>query len=698
MKEWIIGRPDVDAAHKLSVVLGISQLSAEVLVSRGICLPVQAEKFFGGGETDSRGLYSPFDLPDMEKAVQILNVSLDRGEKICIYGDYDCDGILSSAALYNYLIGIGGNVSYFINERSDGYGMNIDNVRRLAEEGNELIITVDNGISAVAEAELCSSLGVKLLITDHHTPPPELPRAAAVVDPHINSPENKAVFRDICGCGVVLKLITAMEDGDSTIPIEMMSDFAAIATIGDVMPLVGENRVIVKHGLHYIGNTENLGLKALISAVSAQSKKPLTIDSRTAAFTLVPRINASGRMGSAMDAAELFTTDDPERADELAKKLCELNNARRAAEEKISKDADIFLESHPSHLNAPVITAVGKGWHPGVIGITAARLCEQTGKPVFMISEKEDGSCVGSARAPEGFSVYEALFGTRDLLTKFGGHQGAGGFSLPSENTEEFCRRLSAFASEDIFLPRLKAVKQLLPAEMIVQNAEKLRDELSPFGEGNPEPIFLLGSVRIAGVRPLSEGKYTRVNADFGGTALSFPIFTARYEDFPFSAGDTVNIMAHIGVNEYNGSITPAISVCDMRINGVNQMKLINGEKAFALMQRGKYPQSSKVTEAMLPSRENFAAVYRAIPADRDIPENIIFNRFCVTLNSCVIQVILDVFAQTGLIRRYAAAGTVRRADTDKSKKTDLDASDTIKNIKAAILAAKEKEGSGSDK
>ncbi|MBQ4226206.1 MAG: DHH family phosphoesterase [Oscillospiraceae bacterium] len=339
MKKWIIDKTDSAAAQKLAAKCGISPLSAEILTSRGICGIEDAAIFFGGGEgTDEMQLYSPFDLPDMQKAADAVNEAVDSGERIMIYGDYDCDGILSTAALYNYLDSIGADVGYFINDRADGYGMNIKNVKKLADEGAEMIITVDNGISAVEEARFCAENGIKLVITDHHTPPPELPEAIALVDPHISSPDNTTRFRDMCGCGVVLKLIAAMEGGETAVAVEMMSDFAALATIADVMPLTGENRTIVRHGLHFMQNTENEGLKALIEAVSVgRDGKRYNFEyaSRTLAFTVVPRINASGRMGSAMDAAELFTTDDPQRAAELAARLCEWNDERKSIENEV---------------------------------------------------------------------------------------------------------------------------------------------------------------------------------------------------------------------------------------------------------------------------------------------------------------------------------------------------------------------------
>lgn len=689
MKKWLIGKPSPSDVKEIASAAAVSPFTAEALCSLGVTSAADAESFFGiSPYTDELGLFSPFDIPDMQKAADIISKAVDSGEKIFIYGDYDCDGILSTAALYNYLYEMGADVDYFINERSDGYGMNINNVRKLAERGAQLIVTVDNGISAAAECELCAELGIKLVITDHHTPPPVLPKADAVVDPHIDSADNHTHFRDLCGCGVVLKLITAMEGG-SNIPVETMSDFAAIAAIGDVMPLRGENRTIVRHGLHYMKNTENLGLKALIKAavtnVDGRERK-FSYDARTVAFTIVPRINASGRMGSAMDAAELFTTDDPQRAEELAQLLCSLNRQRKDTEKGILKEAADFLAENPAYGNSKVVTVFGRDWHPGVIGIAAAKISEQTGKPTFIISVNDKGEGVGSARAQKGFSVYKSLLENADILTKFGGHEGAGGFSLPEKNINELHRRLNAFAGEEFFEPEIIAVKALSPKEVTVESAELLAEELMPYGEKNPEPVYLLPKCRIINAEPLTGGKYTKVTADFGGKNIEFPLFNMPYSLFHYMAGDELNIMASLRANEYKGMKCLSICVIDMRLNGINQQKLLGGERIYKRMKCGSFPEDERILKCMLPSRREFAAAYRAIPERGEVPEEYIFNRLCGKMNSCMINIILDCFAEKGLITRNAVTGTVCRLKTEKGSKADLSSAEIIRSIQERII------------
>lgn len=688
MKKWVIGKPDLKLAKEISENGLYSEISSEVMASNGIQGAFDRDLFLGNYEdADSYGLLSPFDIPDMEKAVSVLEEHIEKGSKIIIYGDYDCDGIMSTASLYNYLVSIGADVGYFINMRSDGYGINTDNVKKLADEGVQLIVTVDNGISAVKEAVYCKERNVDLLITDHHIPPPEIPVARAVVDPHIMSGDNKCKFRDICGCEVVLKLITAMEGGEDMLPLEMMADFAMIATIGDVMPLTGENRTVIKHGLHYIRNTENIGLKALIKemSVSADGKVRDFVPSvKNIAFGIVPRINASGRMGSAMEACELFVTDDEERATEIARKLCELNTERKSIEEDIVKQIENSFHDFPETFYSPVTVASGKNWHKGVIGIDASRILEKTGKPTFIISVDDEGNATGSARAPEGFSVFDSLLDSSELLTKFGGHKGAGGFSLKEENINAFREKLNEF-SDTFFESEIKAVKMISAREITVDNVKKLCDELSPFGEKNPEPIFCIPNAVVNAVYPLSDGKYTKVSIDFDMNNLSFPLFKTAFADFPFSVGDTVNIMANLRINEYNGKESVNLNVLDMRISGINQQKLLNGESCYKNIKIGKYPEDKRILKAVLPERKHFAAVYKLISPQKDTEISFLAQKLCKDINMCMLNIILDAFEETGLISRNYINGTVTRLPRDSKTKADIFNTKIIKDIEGRI-------------
>lgn len=425
MKKWTVGSPDLNAAKIISQQGGLSGICAEVLVSRGIDSMEKAVSFFNADTDKDEGerLSDPFLIKDMREAADAILAAVDNGKSICVYGDYDCDGITATALLYSYIECIGGNVRYYINDRSEGYGLCADALKRLAEEGTELIVTVDNGISAVEEAKLAKELGIELVITDHHRPGDILPDAPAVVDPHRD--DDLSPFKDLCGCGVALKLAAAMDGGSLDSALEQFSDLAAIATVADVVPLSGENREIVRLGLKYLENTENAGLQALMEAASVK----LPVTSTQAAFAIAPRINASGRFASASEAVELLLCEDPDAAAEMAARLNSLNSARKKTEADIMEEIRGDILKNPHILYERILFLYGEGWHHGVIGIVAAKLVERFGKPVFILSGDGD-EARGSARSVAGFSVHKALTACSGLLTKFGGHSGAGGFPL----------------------------------------------------------------------------------------------------------------------------------------------------------------------------------------------------------------------------------------------------------------------------
>lgn len=553
ISKWIIGSIDKKAVNELAVRGRISPLAAAALASMGYDTLEKAAAFFGQtcgksssgnghgsngygndnyGDDDygndgygddysilSAGLSDPMTIKDMDKACEIISEAVETGERICVYGDYDCDGITATTLLVNYLGDMGAQVVPYINERSEGYGMNCNAVRKLHEQGVKLIVTVDNGISCHAEAELCRELGIKLVITDHHMPGERLPCAEAVVDPHRE--DCPSVYKNYCGCGIALMLVAALE-GDMDVAVEQYSDLAAIATIADIVPLDGENRIIVRHGLHFLENTENAGLAALMD--KAGLKKPY--NSRQVAFGIAPRINAAGRIGSPMDALAMLGADDPGDAEELSEKVCVLNSRRKEIEDSIMADIINILEGSPGILQKRVLVIRGRGWDHGVIGIAASRVVEKFGKPVFLMSEEEMGGTPGgmlrgSARWAEGFDVFGALSFCGELLDKFGGHKGAGGFSLKEENFEEFDRRLQEFAGKiteggGCIRNRVNVCSTVSPGELTVENVEGLA-VLEPFGEGNPRPLFLLADCTVNEVIPLSNGAHCKLVLTGGG-------------------------------------------------------------------------------------------------------------------------------------------------------------------------------------
>lgn len=669
MKKWTIGKPDRKTAEALSSGSGLSGICAEVLVSRGIDTLEKAEAFFGDGGS----LSDPFLIKDMREAADTVLAAVDGGKKICVYGDYDCDGITAAAVLFSYLECIGGDAVYYINQRSEGYGLCADALRRLAGDGVQLIVTVDNGISAVEEAALAKELGMELVITDHHQPGETLPEAAAVVDPHRS--DDLSPFKDLCGCGVALKLIAAMDGGSCESAVEQFSDLAAIATIADIVPLRGENREIVRMGLHYLENTENAGLQALM-AVSG-IKTPVTASQ--AAFGLAPRINASGRFASASEAAELLLCEDADEAERLAERLDSLNAERKKTEARIMEEIHRSILQNKEILYKRVLVLCGEDWHHGVIGIVAAKLVERFGKPVFILSG--DGDCFrGSARSVEGFSVHKALTACSEYLTKFGGHSGAGGFSLRRDDKEKFEAALQKHAAEYPQMPQrtLRAEKLLRPEELTAPEISSL-EILEPCGEGNPRPLFAMLSVRLLEALPLSGGAHTKLKLTYGNTGVYGLMFGTKTADFPYKAGDMLDILAYPEINTYNGQTSVNIRIADCRRSGISQKKYFAAKEAYERYKRGEGAEQALIPR-IVPSRDDLAAVYRAIPqtaADFDS----VYSKVCSDeINFCKFRFALDIFEELGLIETDVYIETARRLPA--GKKVNLDDSPLLRKLK----------------
>ena len=397
MKKWLVRKPQKEFAEKILRESEVTPLCADILAARGFTSAEDAAK-----QLNSDGLSDPFLLKDMREAADVINDAVENFESICIYGDYDCDGITSTVILFSYLECMGANVTYYIPERSEGYGLNADAVRELAKRGVNLIITVDNGISAIEESKLIYELGMRLVVTDHHQPGDELPQAEAVVDPHRK--DCPSTFKYLCGAGVALKLVAALENGDYEIALNEYGEFAAMGTVADVVSLTGENRYIVSNGLRLLENSERPGVNALIK--KSGLKFPLT--STSLAFGLAPRINASGRFGSPSLAARLFITDDETEALMLTDELERLNSERKKAETDIISEIEQQIANNPAILYERVIILNGENWHHGVIGIVASRIMERFDKPCFIITQEGEMSR-GSARSFGNFSVFKAL-------------------------------------------------------------------------------------------------------------------------------------------------------------------------------------------------------------------------------------------------------------------------------------------------
>jgi len=491
MKVWSVAKLNKERALAISEMFSIPMVCAALLDVRGINTPDAVEAFL----SDELNFDDPFDTKDMDKAVSRITSAIENGEKICIYGDYDADGVTSTTLLFQYLETAGANVSFYIPSRADeGYGLNIDAIKTLSEQGNQLLITVDNGVSAYDEIELANSLGMDVVVTDHHTVPDRLPNAVAVVNPHRK--DCSSAFKELSGVGVVFKLVMALEGeyADIEMIADEYSDIAAIGTVGDIVSLTGENRTIVKHGLKHINNSERVGLSALLKASNCSEKELTSTD---LSFSVVPRINAGGRLGLSQKSVELLLTDDEEYALALASNLSEDNSMRQKIEQDILKEIDIIISKDPDILRLPIIIIEGENWHQGVIGIIAAKIKGNFGKACIIIS-KEGDTARASGRSIEGFALNDALFACSEYLTHFGGHKMAVGFSLDCNKIEDFKKAIFKYydSLDTLYLPTVNIDFKLNPALLSLELVESL-SMLEPYGAGNPSPLFGLYNMEI---------------------------------------------------------------------------------------------------------------------------------------------------------------------------------------------------------
>ena len=416
-------------------------LLAGILAARGITDPAEALTLLAGEEE----LSDPMLLTDMDKACERILRAIDEGETIVVFGDYDVDGVTATALLYQHLKGMGAAVKCMLPSREgDGYGLSKNAIQSIYDKGCRLIVTVDNGISAVEEAAFAASLGIDLIITDHHLPHDTLPQAVAIVDPR--RADDHSPFKGLCGAGVAFKLCAALDGCPPEEMLEYCGDLAAVGTVADVMPLTGENRTIVKAGLRQLQNTDRPGFCALLEEVGLAGK-PVTAENIS--YAIAPRINAAGRMDSAVTALQLVLCEDEDRAEELAHKLSDINIQRQETEMEIVKAAQELLDAEPERLEDRVILLWGRDWHPGVIGIVASRLVEKTGRPVIVVSVDEHGEGKGSGRSVQGFNLHECIASCADILLRFGGHAMAAGLSVREEDLQTLRQRLNDWAARE---------------------------------------------------------------------------------------------------------------------------------------------------------------------------------------------------------------------------------------------------------
>ncbi len=615
----------------------IGPLAGEILIKRGVT-SLEA--------IHSSGLADPFLIKDMDKAVEAISAALEEGRKITVYGDYDCDGVCSVAILYSYLEAMGADVDYYIPDRfSEGYGLNVKALEKLIAQGTELVITVDNGISALKEAEYLREQGIELVVTDHHQPSETLPECAACVNPH--RADDTSPFTDLCGAGVALMLCIALE-GDEEFILDRYSDLAAVATIGDVVPLKAENRFIVRKGLEYIRNEQNAGLTRLIRAAK---REPASVTSTDLAFYIVPKINAAGRIDTAEKALRLLLCeDDGDAAATLTEQLMSLNSERQQIGETILSEAKALIAENPLIAKQRVIVLAKQGWHSGVVGIVCSKLLEEYGKPVVMISV-DGNKASGSMRSIEGFSAYKMLAACSDLLTKFGGHTAAGGFSLSSDKIEEFTAKVYEYSRENFpKMPEYSLYADMdITADMLSVQSVYMLSALEPFGEGNEMPLFRLKNCVVSGKTPRGEGRFTAMKLNCGNTVVSAISFSVPYLDFYPNNGDSIDVIVTAEINEYNNNRSVQLKIVDFRPSAFDEDRYFAAMRVYEEICRGEGCDKRLLLRVLPQTREQLMYVYDLVRSNSDKTADMLFV-ISGGVNYCQLMVILTAFIEAGMV------------------------------------------------
>ncbi len=602
-KKWIVSKSDKDFAAQIAQDLNVDPFAALLVTSRGFDNIDEINDFL---DYDAPLSLSPLSIADMSKAAERINRAIDNFELICVFGDYDADGVTATTLLYSYLGTREANVIYYIPDRlSEGYGLNVGAIEELADRGVKLIVTVDNGVSAIEEAKRAKELGIDLVVTDHHKVGDILPDAYAVVDPH--RPDCPSTFKEMSGVGVAFKLVCALEGDDGDILIEEYGDLVALGTIGDVVTLTGENRVMVRRGLRLLNESPRPGISALLSLAGIYDKN---FTASTAAFMVCPRINAAGRMGSANRAMELLMCDDEELAEMRAEDIQQMNSLRQTIESEVYRAAeDMIFDS--DIIGDRIIVVDGEGWHQGVIGIVAARITERFGRPSIVIS-RDGQNAKGSCRSIEGFSIYDAIEYASGSLDHYGGHTLAAGIGLKSSDIDAFRKKINEYAEDKEMPFAVQRIDcKLLPSSISLDMLDSM-SYLEPFGAGNPQPCFGLFGVRIEDVASVSEGKHMRMIVSKNGARTGVVFFGMPEILFPFEKGDFVDLAVNLDKNVYNGDTRVSVIVRGIRYSNINEEKVLGSMRLFDKFS-GRERLTAEEAERLLPDRQLQVEVYKSI-------------------------------------------------------------------------------------
>ena len=669
---WKVSQLEAGAVNAL-VGSGYAPLAAMVLASRGIGDDRQARAYLDCNAP----LLDPFLMTDMDKAAGRVGLAMSRGEKIAVFGDYDVDGITATCLLTDFLRRHGADVvSYIPGRLEEGYGLNPIAIHQLHDEGVKLIVTVDCGITAVSEAELCKQLGIDLVITDHHECKQTLPAAIAVVDPH--RCDGGYPHKNLSGVGVAFKLASALCGSQETV-LEEYADMVCLGTVADVMPLQGENRVFVARGLESLAHTKRPGIAALMAECGCA---PETVSASSIGFMLAPRINAAGRMGQIDLAVELFLTDDPDKAAEAARGLCELNRQRQAVESEIYRQAVSML---PMGKPPEAIVLADESWHQGVVGIVASRIAEEYACPTFLIClDGEHGKA--SSRSHGGFNLFASLSALSPLLESYGGHELAAGFTITRANIPEFRRQICALAAQyytdDVPRTVLDVDCAVSPELLTLHNVDSLQ-MLEPCGNGCPKPVLMMKNLTIDRISMVGGGRHMRLRLCSGHTYLNAIYFSANPQTVSIQPGDLVDVAFTPQVNEFRGTRTVQMNVIDIRPSC--NAECLPDAAPYRDMQRGNLTAGEAA--ALLPDRKMLALVWRYLDAANPVQESpVCLCRKIVRwsgkpLNLGQMLTCLDIFRDVGLLTVQRQHKYVSIRLTPGEGKADLSRSQTMQRL-----------------
>lgn len=703
----------------------ISEICASLLFNRGYKTPEEAHKFL---KFDDVIIYSPLLLKDVDKAVERIAYALENNERIAIYGDYDVDGVTSVTMLYLYLKELGADVGYYIPNRiGEGYGLSNQAIQMLCDRDVKLIITVDTGVTAVEEVNFASTLGIDVVVTDHHECQETLPDAVAVVNPHRS--DCPYPFKALAGVGVIFKVICAFEilnyyDPDHELEAvksiyARFADLAAIGTIADVMPIVNENRMIVKYGLAMLERTERVGLRALMEAASLganpnvkpviiddkpKSSRPRKITSTYIGFTIAPRINAAGRISSASRAVELLLADDEGNARILAHELCEINYTRQVEENKIAEEAYRKIESELDLTNQKVIVISDSEWLQGIVGIVSSKVTEKYGLPSILISF--DGSSndsvsdldvgKGSGRSIKGFNLVEALSYSKDTLVKFGGHELAAGLTVRRKDVDAFRAKINEYAnqvlSEEDMYYKIEAERELQLSDVNLALAKEM-SLLEPFGNMNPTPNFIIRNLKVLRAYLIGSGNHTKFIFEHNGNTINAVMFHKSYLNLNIKENDVIDVLFSLDVNKFNNQESVQLIIQDIQHSDDYLAYFKRENEFYANLRKGS---SYFENDDVFPSRDDFVSVYSLLRKEfrtgNDIMTEVeLYHKISalkgVNIRLAKLKIILEVLNELKICTVEEITPGIYQYDIYfNSEKTNIEKSSILKKLKTQCI------------